>query len=80
VNAAQIAAIERFTNRITRHSLDGPVVFKLDQHAGGPLLFATNVTGELKWYEKSVHVGVLFGPRGGATILSCNGIDQELIQ
>lgn len=87
MNAAQVAAISRMTSRIdaanrlsaTDSWLNGPVIYRIEAHEGGPLLFATNATDERRWWESDMFVGVLFGARGRATVLLCEGISKRRI-
>ena len=68
LNAAQIATIQRLTDRIPVYNhVDGAMSYNVEPLACGKrvLLVATNARGDLKWYEKTRSCYITIGERGG---------------
>lgn len=89
MNEAQLNAMRLMTLRIDSAARrpdggwrNGPVVFRTDtlKTNGAPLLFAANYApDDHSHFVKDVFVGVVFGPRGAATVVHCEGIKRQMI-
>jgi hypothetical protein len=77
MNAKQTARLQYLTDSITRAAqyqtregwVDGPVVFSVKENENGTYWFyATNVTDELRWFEKVISVMAIIGEHGGCRL------------
>lgn len=66
MNAKQQSAIRRATNLLSRSYHQGRLSFSVQQINETSLLFvATNVYGDLGWWQKTADFYAIVGPRGG---------------
>jgi len=66
MNAKQQSAIRRATNLLSRCYHQGRLSFKVEQISEDAILFtATNIHGDLDWWQKTADFFAIVGPRGG---------------
>lgn len=66
MNANQQSAIRRATNLLSQRYHEGSLSFYVEQINETSLLFvATNVYGDLGWFQKTSDFYAIVGPRGG---------------
>lgn len=66
MKTCQIAKIQSITTRLTRQSTEGLLSFFLmPVDRGYVVLSATNVHGDLAWYQATEDFYAVIGPRGG---------------
>ena len=87
MNSSQVAAARRLTDRIeTFHYMssqgsyvDGPIVYTMEPCHDGYLLFASNVSSEMRWFHRGFHFGAFIGPRGGVKVHGAMGYCADVI-
>lgn len=66
MNTQQTAALRVATLRLQRRCHEGALSFNVEQLDGGSLLLAaTNIHGDLRWFETAQDFYAVVGPRGG---------------
>jgi hypothetical protein len=66
MNANQQSAIRRATNLLSQQYHQGRLSFTVQELGNDKLLFAaTNIHGDLAWFQKTADFFAIVGPRGG---------------
>jgi len=66
MNAQQIATAAYLSRVCADYCNDGNIAFRAEEVSRGSVYFeATNVLGDLRWFEKTEDFRCFIGPRGG---------------